>query len=230
MRLAGMAATGYSRRGRGPLLAHSVPWKERPRHEVESFWHLALACTGDRQGPQPPASLHLPLTDAWREEAGRVLGESGVTGDYLVFVPLATGDIHGRSKQWPGFPRLLNRGGGHHLPVVVCPGPGEETACRRLLPTAVIVEGLGLGPYAAVLASARLVVANDSGPMHLAAAAGAPVIGLFGVSEPERTRPWGHRCEPLGSAAGWPSVAEVRAAMERCLETRGEASRRRTPV
>jgi len=143
-----------------------------------------------------------------------------VTGDYLVFVPLATGDIHGRSKQWPGFPQLMD----HGLPVVVCPGPGEEAACRQLLPSARMLPGLGLGTYAAVLAGARLVVANDSGPMHLAAAAGAPVIGLFGVSEPERTRPWGNCCEPLGSAAGWPEVREVDAAMDRCLEGQAGSS------
>jgi heptosyltransferase-2 len=149
-----------------------------------------------------------------------------VTCDYLVFVPLATGDIHGRSKQWPGFPRLMERTGGHGLPVVICPGPGEESACRHLLPSATIIPGLGLGPYAAVLAGARLVVANDSGPMHLAAATGAPVIGLFGVSEPERTRPWGSRCAPLGSAAGWPEIDEVDAAMGRCLDGQAAGSRR----
>jgi heptosyltransferase-2 len=218
MRLSGIAATGYDRRGRGPLLARSVPWKERPRHEVESFWHLALECSGGDRRPEPPETLHLPITESWRDEARRALSASGVTGDYLVFVPLATGDIHGRSKQWPGFPQLMDHVGQYGLPVVICPGPGEEAACRRLLPTATILTGLGLGAYAALLAGTHLVVANDSGPMHLAAATGAAVLGLFGVSEPERTRPWGSCCEPLGSATAWPSVEEVREAVDRCLE------------
>jgi heptosyltransferase-2 len=217
MRLAGIAATGYDRRGRGPLLAHPVSWKDRPRHEVESFWHLALVCGDGDRGPMPPAALRLPLIDPWRDEANRSLKESGVTGDYLVFVPLATGDIHGRSKQWPGFRQLMDQVRHHGLPVVACPGPGEEAACRQLLPSATVISGLGLGAYAAVLANARLVIANDSGPMHLAAAAGAPVIGVFGVSEPERTRPWGSSCESLGSDAGWPALDEVRSAVDRCL-------------
>jgi len=61
MRLAGIAATGYDRRGRGPLLAHPVPWRDRPRHEVESFWSLALACADGDRGPEPPDTLRTRL-------------------------------------------------------------------------------------------------------------------------------------------------------------------------
>jgi ADP-heptose:LPS heptosyltransferase len=48
-----------------------------------------------------------------------------------------------------------------------------------------------LGVLAALLARSALYIGNDSGLMHLAAAAGAPTLGLFGPSRDEQYRPWG---------------------------------------
>jgi heptosyltransferase-2 len=98
--------------------------------------------------------------------------------------------------------------------VIACPGPGEEAACASALPGVTPIPGLGLGAYAAIMATAQRVVANDSGPMHLAAAVGAPVLGVFGVSDPQRTRPWSDRIQVIGSERGFPSVQAVWAAVE----------------
>src|SRR5262249_9684950 len=60
----------------------------------------------------------------------------------------------------------------------------------------------------AALKRARLFVGNDSGLMHLAAAAGAPTLGLFGPSEEKLYRPWG----PLArTIRGTRSFAEIKA-------------------
>ncbi|MHC5068533.1 MAG: glycosyltransferase family 9 protein, partial [Planctomycetota bacterium] len=72
-----------------------------------------------------------------------------------------------------------------------------------------------LDSYAAVCAGARLTVANDSGPMHLATASGGTTLGIFGVGEPERTSPWGGQW--LGSATTWPNVDQVRARIDDLL-------------
>jgi heptosyltransferase-2 len=93
--------------------------------------------------------------------------------------------------------------------VVACPGPGEAAACAAALPGARLLDGLGLGAYAAVMSLSRRVVANDSGPMHLAAAVGAPVLGIFGVSDPGRTRPWGRSGAIVGNRNAWPTVQAV---------------------
>ena len=54
-------------------------------------------------------------------------------------------------------------------------------------------EALSLGALAAVQQAARVVIGIDSGPLHLAALLGAPVISLFGPADPLEFRPW---CPP----------------------------------
>lgn len=220
-RRAGVRATGHRGDLRGLLLAQALP---RPRggHEVEAFWALARAlcarlAPGAPPAPAaPPTRLELPLADAHRRAADAALAGAGLRAGepYSVLCPLAVGTVRGQSKQWPSFP-LLARLCAEHGAVVACPGPGEEAACAAALPGAALLPGLGLGAYAAVLAGARRVVANDSGPMHLAAAVGVPVLGIFGVTAPARTRPWSPLGASVGDGRGWPPVRAVWEALAR---------------
>jgi heptosyltransferase-2 len=210
MRWAGIQATGYARELRGWLLGQA-PRRLPGVHEVESFWNLALAVTGQTGGAgagRPPA-LQLALAQRQRDEAAAALAAAGVAGHYHVLCPLAVGTVAGMPKQWPSFPLLCRGLIEQGERVLACPGPGEETACAALLPGATLVPGLGLGAYAAVLAGARKVVANDSGPLHLAVAVGAPALGIFGVTDPRRTRPWGPTGAVVGDGMGWPTVQAV---------------------
>lgn len=206
-RLGGLRAWGYRGHGRTWLLAHAVA---RPDggHEVAVFWQLACAARGIIGGAPPP-ELGLALHARHRSEAAQALAQAGVTGPYTVICPLAQGMTEGQPKLWPAFP-LLCRGlleAGQTL--VACPGPGEAAACAAASPGVHQLTGLRLGAYAAVLAGATSAIANDSGPMHLAAAVGTPVLGIFGVSDALRTRPWTARGATVGSSAGWPTVQEV---------------------
>jgi ADP-heptose:LPS heptosyltransferase len=73
-------------------------------------------------------------------------------------------------------------------------GPGEEALADR------IVAGSGgaarkafattLREYVELARRARLVVAADTGPLHLACAVGTPVVALFGPTDPERNGPF----------------------------------------
>ena len=76
-------------------------------------------------------------------------------------------------------------------------------AVRRAVPRGRTVDLVGrtdpLTAYAA-LARARLFIGNDSGVMHLAAAAGAPTLGLFGPSDERLYGPWGPRAQALRGA------------------------------
>jgi ADP-heptose:LPS heptosyltransferase len=59
-----------------------------------------------------------------------------------------------------------------------------------------------LGELTALLARARLMIANDTGPLHLAAALGTPALGLFGPTRAVRNGPFGPRCRGLESSDG----------------------------
>ncbi len=217
LRLAGVSALGHRNEGRSLLLGRAI---ERPgaMHEVEVFWRLA-ACTAAWLGrpappPSPPASLGLRLADAHRAAAREALVRAGLGAGarYAVVAPLAAGTLGGLSKAWGGFDaleRALREAG---LATVCCPGPGEDGAARAAVPGATLLRGLALGAYAAVCEGARVTVANDSGPMHLAAAVGAPVVGVFGPGDPRRTGPWGARARAIGGGGHWPEVKEVASA------------------
>lgn len=71
--------------------------------------------------------------------------------------------------------------------VILTAGPKDGDVIRRVQNTSVrplpVFEGLPLRQLAAVLNQCRACVANDSGPMHIAAAVGTPTIGIFGPGE-----------------------------------------------
>lgn len=98
--------------------------------------------------------------------------------------------------------------------LMVLGGPedrGVVSALRNIVPRERMIDLVGKVPLLtayACLQRARLFIGNDSGLMHLASAAGAPTLGLFGPSDDRRYAPWG----PLGAVVRTPrSLDEIRA-------------------
>ena len=110
----------------------------------------------------------------------------GIAGDYAVLCP---GAEYGPAKRWPYFAELSQR---LALPAVVL-GSGQERELgagvrgRNLAGETTLDEAIEL------LAGAALVVSNDSGLMHVAAAVGTPQVALFGSSSPKHTPPLSER-------------------------------------
>src|SRR5262249_40850448 len=107
---------------------------------------------------------------------------------------LAPGAAFSWTKRWPPerFGRLAAalRERGWSCAIVI--GPGEEGIAREAAQAAggsIPILGANLDPIelTALLSRARVVIANDSGPMHLAAAVGTPVVAFFGPTDPGRT-------------------------------------------
>lgn len=89
------------------------------------------------------------------------------------------------------------------------PGPGID-ACGKLTPR----------QSAAAMARASLFIGHDSGPLHLAAATGVPVIGLFGnFNRPNKWHPIGRHVTVMHNMAGMPSIGldEVEAGVRQSL-------------
>ncbi len=134
-------------------------------------------------------------------------------------------------KSWPGFEELVGRMVGAGIPVAVL---GCERGRAWGLPG--VYDGRGrhrIEEICHLFGPERTVIANDSGPLHLAAATGARTIGLFGPTDPGRYGPWGgsdgqhrvlrakdHRMESIsveavmGALGGWFPPPILRGAME----------------
>jgi ADP-heptose:LPS heptosyltransferase len=89
-------------------------------------------------------------------------------------------------------------------PFLAIEGPADEAGVEALrrLPRAIVVRNAPVRVLGAVLASAGVFVGNDSGVTHLAAAAGAPTLALFGPTDPTQWAPIGarvgvHRRDPM---------------------------------
>ena len=167
---------------RGPLLE---------RHRVHEF----LALVGAETVGDPPAPV-LSLPDAV-EPAG--VGEPRP----VALFPGANGE----SRRWPAgrFSALAQRLATAGRRVLVLGGPGEEGLTEVVASAGAAFgacEDLGgrtdLAGLAEVLAGCDALVTNDTGPMHLAAALGTPVVALEGPADVRQTRPLGARVRLVG--------------------------------
>lgn len=232
-RLAGLHALGHAHEGRSILLARALPL-ERGRHELVVYWQVGDALLG--AAAPLPQRLALALSPAHREAAAALRTAHGIGDGYIVVCPFAGGTFEKQDKTWPEFSALvrdellaLARTQGRQ--VLICPGPGEEALARSAFAGALCLEGVGLGAYAALLADAALMISNDTGPGHLAAAVDAPLLSVLGPTDPDRWRAWGPRVQLLGGRGRWPARGEVLAAVRETLaRTSPPARSSRPPV
>lgn len=207
LRMAGLRTAGYARDGRSLLL--KAAWRpDPPAHSLDGFWGLACRLTG--QHAPPPASIDMRITDEAQRKADELLASHGIPHGFICIVPYAAGDVDGQDKRWPAFAEFTAQlAQQDQRRIVTCPGPNEEDIARQH-PAALCLPRLGLDVYLGVLKRAGLVVSNDTGPAHMAAAIGTPVLSVLGPTKPEQWRPWGPQNRIVqGARPAWPSVAEV---------------------
>lgn len=159
------------------------------RHVTELNYSLAEKAGASRPA-KPEYPLRVPAGGAASVRAR--LAEKGI-GEYIVVGPGASW----RAKCWPAdrygvFCREFQKL--HGSSAIVIHGPGEESladeVCRAALPATPIVMKTTIEELMGLLAHARCMVAADSGPLHLAAALGTPVVGLYGPTDPFRNGPF----------------------------------------
>ena len=190
-------------------------------HEVERFWRVAQGALAAWALPpalrEVPRELGLELAARHTEAVDRMLAERKVPARFALLAPIATGLHHGRIKHWSHFAELIEPLRARGLEPVAMPPAMESAATRAALPGATFLPPGPLGTYAALSARAAVVVANDSGISHVAAAAGARQVTIFGVTEPDRTGPWNPRAVQVGRYGAWPATADVLATIDRAL-------------
>ena len=101
-----------------------------------------------------------------------------------VHVGLNPVSVSGEPVQWPGFAELAQS---LDEPVCAYCGPGESEQARALVPGVELLEALPLDQLAGALQRCRVLVSNDSGVAHFAAACGVRVVVVHGSTTAART-------------------------------------------
>lgn len=188
---------GYATDSRRWLLTHPVRRRREKVHQVDYYMALVRESFGIRE-LRP--DIGLVATPEDRDRARRLLADNGIdpTAGILVVNP---GAAFGSAKRWfedrfaDVADRLWER---RHLTTVMVGSATERGIAARIrdamsTPAAILSGDTDLETLRGVLSLASMVITNDSGPMHLAAALGVPTLAVFGSTDAEVTGPVGPR-------------------------------------
>ncbi len=194
---------GYATDGRAALLTHPTPtpvWRS-DRHEVFYYLNLVAGLESALDGAtatavrEPRFDLHVSANR--KAEAAELLRAHGASLTRPL-VALCPGSTNSRAKRWPAeryaaLADLLIEEAGVDVLLV---GAREELEVTRevvalMRREPIVLTGeTDLARSIAVLSHVDLLVTNDTGPAHIAAALGRPVLVIFGPTNPQTTRPF----------------------------------------
>ncbi len=194
---------GYATDGRGFLLSHRLPMPEWRAERHEIFYYLNLVAglermlrgSSDVESRAPRPELH--VSDERRRDARELLHARGILR-VRPLVALCPGSTNSRAKRWPAerfaalADKLIEEAGSD---VVLVGSPeelevSESVAALMSRKPFVLTGETTLAQTVALLGVADLLVTNDTGPAHVAASVGCPVVVIFGPTNPLTTRPY----------------------------------------
>jgi heptosyltransferase-2 len=187
---------GYARDGRAWMLTNMIWPSRREQHQVHYYLDLANAVSAVAETP----SITIEASPAEKATAWDLLRAEGIpTGSR--FMVLNPGAAYGSAKRWRE-DRFAEVGGRlareFNLQIVIVGSeverPIAEHIARLANSPAVVLNGkTSLETLIGVLAESSLMITNDSGPMHIAAALGTPTVAIFGSTDDVATGPYGPR-------------------------------------
>jgi heptosyltransferase-2 len=185
---------GYATDARGPLLTRGcrVPQSVRGCSQVYYYRAMLEGLGLAVEGP-PDASLACP--EEWAARGAALLGDDGP------WIGVNPGAFYGSAKRWPperfaAAAALVARRTGARVAIV---GSEQERALGEAIRAQLGVESrvlcgeTTLAELTGVLGRLSLLLTNDSGPMHLAAALGTPLVAVFGSTDWSETAPFAER-------------------------------------
>jgi len=140
--------------------------------------------------------FEIPTNPVDVNSANKLLASHGIrAGNYIIFVP---GSVHS-DKCWPveRFAALADKiSAKFNLPIIAIGTESDKSKVDQIkgktsVPIANFAGQTTLGELVALLKAAKLVVSNDTGPGHIAAALGTPLVLMFSWSNPARIAPYG---------------------------------------
>jgi predicted lipopolysaccharide heptosyltransferase III len=202
---------GYTIKGRSWMYTHRIPRSAdlRPRHSVENQFDV-LAPLGIDGGDPLHHPLEMPEDASARHRVDERLRTAGITAAHdIVLVHVSAGNVF---RRWPAdsfaslAAGLVRRDACRRI--ILISGPSDRSAASAIAERARIAAGpaghaIAAGEYdlselRALAARAAVYIGTDSGPLHVAATTGAPIVELLGPKLAEHSRPWrepGRFCE-----------------------------------
>ena len=157
----------------------NVIHEEKRGREAMALHYARLAGT---PGAEPDTPLPFPSLRFNGEKERMTAARFGIAGPYTVLCP---GAEYGPAKRWPFFRELASK---LDSQVVLLGSASDRNEAERIAGKN-LVGKTTLDEAIDLIAGAAMVVSNDSGLMHVAAATGTPQVALFGSSSPEHTPP-----------------------------------------
>jgi len=207
---------GYEIPGRTWMYTRTVPRARelRPRHSVANQWDLLQALPGWRGG-EPDRDrdpVEMPLDPSADARMAARLTRAGIgDADDLIVVHVSAGN---RFRRWPesSFVTLVTDLARRdpRRRVAVSSGPSDREAASRIAATArqqlgdlgsrvVDLGEFDLQELRALIGRSRLFVGGDTGPLHIAAATGTAIVGIFGPTLSAQSAPWRSGAAPSES-------------------------------
>ncbi len=193
---------GYATDGRVLFLTQpvGVPHPESLVHQVEYYWNMLkpLGVSGDA----PLPTLHVSTDEDHIVDTR--LASAGIDSAHLM-VGINPGSTYGSAKRWlperfaevaQRVVRQLEKEVGVGVAVAILGGRGEESLGKsiasRLDCRSVVLSGATtIRELMTVVKRCCLLITNDTGPMHIAAAFGVPIVAVFGPTDSRTTAPYG---------------------------------------
>ena len=235
----------YNVRTELPSPPPGVRWHSA-RFQLEWLYRLGLP-----EGPDPPARLF--PDPGLRSVLEARLRDAGLEPSRPVCVIQPSSRFH--TKEWTdaGFAGISDFLQEHGFATLLVGTEEEKPKIRRVAGLCrnrpASIWGLTISELTGVLDQASLFVGNDSGPTHMAAALGVPVLVLFGSSDSNLWRPWqaiheivqnpfdcnpcpGYRCHVYGEPQCILSITpqQVKEALQRLLERTGSETKEKRVI
>jgi heptosyltransferase-2 len=195
---------GYETDLRGPLLNIKVPFRQNYKSEHQVFYylqiirHLGLALNKSScESQDPDCSIEIPKKI--EKEGNRILASMGIGADDPFFC-LCPGSVNSEAKRWPAeyFAKLADIISEEmHAKTVFVGSPSEKSFINSIVDKMKYNSGINiagssnLAQSMSIMSKSRFVVSNDTGSAHIAVAAGAKILTIFGPTIAGATAPYG---------------------------------------
>ncbi|VAW35993.1 ADP-heptose--lipooligosaccharide heptosyltransferase II [hydrothermal vent metagenome] len=199
---------GYARDLRTPLLTGPVKFEDTIAKKHQVFYYLNII--KELGLGVSLEEMELPIVSTGKEDserAGAIMEEYGLGADSAM-VGVAPGASFGPAKRWPveGYCEVIERLCGERGMTPVIFGGADDIEVSTALSQRLSKAGVdhvnlaaktSLREFMAIAGKARLFLTNDSGPMHVVAALGAPTVAVFVSTSPALTGPIGRSVKVL---------------------------------